>query len=33
VRLMDALQALRAGPVGRQAGIYAYQTPVERALT
>ncbi len=30
--LMDALQALRDSQVGRQAGIYAFQTPVERAL-
>jgi nitrogen regulatory protein PII len=32
-RLMDTLQALRDSPVGRQAGVYAYQSPVERALT
>lgn len=31
--LMDALQALRDSPTGRQGGIFAYQTAVERALT
>ena len=31
--LMDALQALRDSPAGRQGGIFAYQTVVERALT
>ncbi len=30
---LDALQALRDSPVGRQAGIYAFTSPVERALT
>ena len=30
--LMDALQALRDSPAGRQAGLYAFQTAVERAL-
>lgn len=32
-RLMDALQALRDSPAGKQAGVYAYQSPVERTLT
>ena len=31
-RLMDALQRLRDSEMGRQAGLYAYLTPVERAL-
>ena len=31
-KVMDALQALHASPVGRQAGIFAYQTAVERSL-
>lgn len=30
--VMDALQALRESPVGRQAGLFAYQSPVERTL-
>jgi len=30
--LMDALQELRDSPQGRQAGIFAFQTAVERAL-
>ncbi len=29
---LDALQALRDSPVGRQAGIYAFLSPVERSL-
>jgi len=31
-KVMDALQALRDSPVGRQAGLFAYQSPVERTL-
>ena len=31
-RVMDAIQELHASPVGRQAGIFAYQTAVERCL-
>ena len=31
-RVMDALQELHASPVGRQAGIFAYQSAVERTL-
>lgn len=30
--LMDRLQALRDSEAGKQSGIYAFQTPVERAL-
>jgi hypothetical protein len=32
VGLMDALQVLRDSPTGRQAGVFAYQSAVERAL-
>ena len=31
--LMDALQRLRDSPTGLQGGVFAYQSPVERALT
>ena len=32
-KAMDALQALRDTPDVRRAGLFAYQTPVERCLT
>lgn len=31
-KLMDRLQELRDSEAGRQSGIYAFQTPVERSL-
>lgn len=32
-RLMDRLQELRDSDMGRQSGLYAFVTPVERVLT
>ena len=32
-RLMDRLQALRNSDMGRQSGLYAFVTPVERVLS
>lgn len=31
-KLMDRLQEMRASELGRQAGLFAFQTPVERTL-
>ena len=31
-RLMDRLQKMRDSEMGRQSGLYAFQSPVERAL-
>ena len=31
-RLMDRLQEMRASDIGRQSGLYAFVTPVERVL-
>lgn len=31
-KLMDALQVLRNGDIGRDSGLYAFVTPVERVL-
>ena len=32
-RLMDRLQEMRDSEMGKQSGLYAFQIPVERALT